>query len=97
MHKQILSEITWPSHCTLHVKPSRDGRWSPFMNFILIDGTWSNSGAMFSRLKERYKLMWGEEEIPCITLNTGASMMHKLRPQPSWDRTCAAAATEPPR
>ncbi|MCE3215621.1 hypothetical protein HAX54_003001 [Datura stramonium] len=62
------------------------------LNFILIDGTWSNSGAMFSRLKERYKLMWGEEEIPCITLNTGASMMHKLRPQPSWDRTCTAAA-----
>ncbi|KAH0651113.1 hypothetical protein KY284_031025 [Solanum tuberosum] len=62
------------------------------LNFILIDGTWSNSGAMFSRLKDRYKLMWGEEEIPCITLNTGASLMHKLRPQPSWDRTCTAAA-----
>ncbi|KAL3332964.1 hypothetical protein AABB24_033163 [Solanum stoloniferum] len=62
------------------------------LNFILIDGTWSNSGAMFGRLKDRYKLMWGEEEIPCITLNTGASLMHKLRPQPSWDRTCTAAA-----
>ncbi|KAM3301805.1 hypothetical protein P3S67_016307 [Capsicum chacoense] len=70
--------------------PEADGAHS--LNFVLIDGTWSNSGAMFSRLKERYKLMWGEEEIPCITLNAGASMMHKLRPQPSWDRTCTAAA-----
>lgn len=61
------------------------------MNFILIDGTWSNSGAMFSRLKDRYELMWGDE-LPCIMLNTGASLMHKLRPQPSWDRTCTAAA-----
>lgn len=62
------------------------------LNFILIDGTWSNSSAIFSRLKDRYKVMWGEEEIPCITLNAGASLMHKLRPQPSWDRTCTAAA-----
>ncbi|XP_016513540.1 uncharacterized protein LOC107830486 isoform X3 [Nicotiana tabacum] len=61
------------------------------LNFILIDGTWSNSGAMFSRLKDRYELMWGDE-LPCIMLNTGASLMHKLRPQPSWDRTCTAAA-----
>ncbi|XP_009625804.1 uncharacterized protein [Nicotiana tomentosiformis] len=61
------------------------------LNFILIDGTWSNSGAMFSRLKDRYELMWGDE-LPCITLNTGASLMHILRPQPSWDRTCTAAA-----
>ncbi|XP_039040080.1 uncharacterized protein LOC120178226 [Hibiscus syriacus] len=36
------------------------------LNFVLIDGTWSNSAAMFRRLKSR--------------------------PQPSWDRTCTAAA-----
>ncbi|KAL9244509.1 hypothetical protein vseg_018278 [Gypsophila vaccaria] len=62
------------------------------LNFILIDGTWSNSGAMFKRLKDRAKLVWGEEDIPCISISTGASAMHKLRPQPSWDRTCTAAA-----
>ncbi|KAJ9550238.1 hypothetical protein OSB04_014283 [Centaurea solstitialis] len=61
------------------------------MNFILIDGTWSNSAAMFRRLKERADLTWGDD-LPCISLTTGASPMHKLRPQPSWDRTCTAAA-----
>ncbi|GLU06452.1 hypothetical protein SLE2022_234860 [Rubroshorea leprosula] len=60
-------------------------------NFVLIDGTWSNSAAMFKRLKEQAKLVWGED-LPCISLATGASAMHKLRPQPSWDRTCTAAA-----
>ncbi|XP_050248279.1 uncharacterized protein LOC126695530 [Quercus robur] len=62
------------------------------LNFILIDGTWSNSNAMFSRLKEQAKSIWGAEDLPCISLATGASAMHKLRPQPSWDRTCTAAA-----
>ncbi|KAB2042328.1 hypothetical protein ES319_D02G207600v1 [Gossypium barbadense] len=62
------------------------------LNFVLIDGTWSNSAAMFRRVKEQAKLAWGEEDIPCISLATGASAMHKLRPQPSWDRTCTAAA-----
>ncbi|XP_073119429.1 uncharacterized protein [Henckelia pumila] len=61
------------------------------MNFILIDGTWNNSNAMFRRLQDRAKLIWGSE-LPCISLNTGVSLMHKLRPQPSWDRTCTAAA-----
>ncbi|CAK9171096.1 unnamed protein product [Ilex paraguariensis] len=61
------------------------------MNFILIDGTWSNSAAMFRRLKEQAKLVWGDD-LPCISLSAGASAMHKLRPQPSWDRTCTAAA-----
>ncbi|KAJ0448040.1 putative DTW domain-containing protein DTWD2/YfiP [Helianthus annuus] len=60
-------------------------------NFILIDGTWSNSAAMFRRLKERADLIWGDD-LPCISLSTGASAMHKLRPQPSWDRTCTAGA-----
>ncbi|CAI9299568.1 unnamed protein product [Lactuca saligna] len=64
---------------------------SEIMNFILIDGTWSNSAAMFRRLKERADLVWGED-LPCISLTTGVSAMHKLRPQPSWDRTCTAAA-----
>ncbi|KAE8686507.1 DNA-directed RNA polymerase II subunit RPB2 [Hibiscus syriacus] len=62
------------------------------LNFVLIDGTWSNSAAMFRRLKEQAKLVWGEEDLPCVSLATGASAMHKLRPQPSWDRTCTAAA-----
>ncbi|XP_014491704.2 uncharacterized protein LOC106754217 isoform X1 [Vigna radiata var. radiata] len=61
-------------------------------HFILIDGTWSNSAAMFRRLQDKAKLVWGDEDLPCISLNPGASAMHKLRPQPSWDRTCTAAA-----
>ncbi|KAG9159548.1 hypothetical protein Leryth_013532 [Lithospermum erythrorhizon] len=61
------------------------------MNFILIDATWSLSAAMFKRLKERANEVWGED-MPCISLNMGVSLMHKLRPQPSWDRTCTAAA-----
>ncbi|KAL8151056.1 hypothetical protein V2J09_020864, partial [Rumex salicifolius] len=62
------------------------------LNFILIDGTWNNSAAMVRRLKDRAKLVWGEDDIACISLNTGASAMHRLRPQPSWDRTCTAGA-----
>ncbi|CAA0808837.1 DTW domain-containing protein [Striga hermonthica] len=61
------------------------------MHFILIDGTWSNSSAMFRRLQDRAELEWNKE-LRCITLNMGVSLMHKLRPQPSWDRTCTAAA-----
>ncbi|KAF8413884.1 hypothetical protein HHK36_001878 [Tetracentron sinense] len=63
------------------------------MHFVLIDGTWNNSAAMFRRLKEQAKLVWGEDDLPCISLTTGVSAMHKLRPQPSWDRTCTAAAS----
>ncbi|XP_068666816.1 uncharacterized protein [Aristolochia californica] len=71
---------------------SMTGRDAP-LNFILIDGTWNNSAAMFRRLKEKAKSLWGEEYLPCISLSTSAvSAMHKLRPQPSWDRTCTAAA-----
>ncbi|KAK9131770.1 hypothetical protein Scep_011298 [Stephania cephalantha] len=63
------------------------------LHFILLDGTWNNSAAMFRRLKEQAKLVWGEEGLPCISLAMlGASPMHRLRPQPSWDRTCTAAA-----
>lgn len=63
------------------------------LNFVLIDGTWSNSAAMYRRLKERWTSEWGDEDLPCVSLSTMAvSTMHKLRPQPSWDRTCTAAA-----
>ncbi|KAL6879641.1 hypothetical protein ACP4OV_012300 [Aristida adscensionis] len=62
-------------------------------NFVLLDGTWSNSAALYRRLKERWTALWGEEDIPCISLSMlSASVMHKLRPQPAWDRTCTAAA-----
>ncbi|ONK66375.1 uncharacterized protein A4U43_C06F7110 [Asparagus officinalis] len=63
------------------------------INFVLLDGTWSNSAAMYRRLKEKWTSVWGEDDLPCVSLSTtGASVMHKLRPQPSWDRTCTAAA-----
>ncbi|KAM0911500.1 hypothetical protein ACQ4PT_013419 [Festuca glaucescens] len=42
---------------------------------------------------ERWTATWGEEDIPCISLSMlTSSVMHKLRPQPAWDRTCTAAA-----
>ncbi|GJY88954.1 DTW domain-containing protein [Tanacetum coccineum] len=41
--------------------------------------------------QERADIVWGDD-LPCISLTTGASAMHKLRPQPSWDRTCTAGA-----
>ncbi|KAG4386031.1 hypothetical protein GLYMA_12G204032v4 [Glycine max] len=47
---------------------------------------------MFRRLQDKAKSVWGDEDLACISLNPGASAMHKLRPQPSWDRTCTAAA-----
>ncbi|KAM0939531.1 putative DTW domain-containing protein DTWD2/YfiP [Dioscorea sansibarensis] len=63
------------------------------LNFVLIDGTWSNSAAMYRRLKDQWMTLWGEEEPPSISIATpNVSVMHKLRPQPSWDRTCTAAA-----
>ncbi|KAM1060927.1 uncharacterized protein LOC126611479 [Malus sylvestris] len=62
------------------------------LNFILIDGTWNNSVAIFSRLKDQAASVWGDGDFPCISLATGTSAMHKLRPQPSWDRTCTAGA-----
>lgn len=73
------------------VSPTPDSG-DDILNFILIDGTWNNSGAMFKRLKDRAKLVWGTDDIACVSVATGASVMHKLRPQPSWDRTCTAAA-----
>ncbi|KAJ8427733.1 hypothetical protein Cgig2_000988 [Carnegiea gigantea] len=45
-----------------------------------------------SRTTDRAKVVWGSDEISCVSVATGASVMHKLRPQPSWDRTCTAAA-----
>ncbi|XP_028798069.1 uncharacterized protein LOC114753552 [Neltuma alba] len=50
------------------------------LNFILIDGTWSNSAAMFRRLQDQANSIWGDEDLPCISLTPGASAMHKLRP-----------------
>ncbi|KAH9609816.1 hypothetical protein KSS87_023290 [Heliosperma pusillum] len=71
------------------------------LHFILIDGTWSNSGAMFKRIQVDLVLNvfvdnYLEHSMLRLSnwtaLSRGASAMHKLRPQPSWDRTCTAAA-----
>ncbi|KAJ4774449.1 DTW domain-containing protein [Rhynchospora pubera] len=49
---------------------------------------------MYRRMKERWVTIWGEEDLPCVSLSSlGASLMHKLRPQPAWDRTCTTAAS----
>ncbi|CAM6106203.1 unnamed protein product [Calypogeia fissa] len=66
---------------------------SETLHFVLIDGTWSNSKSMVSRLKERATALWGEGGMPCVALSpTEVSVMHDLRPQPSTERTCTAAA-----
>ncbi|KAK3006003.1 hypothetical protein RJ639_016018 [Escallonia herrerae] len=88
---KTIQDIFAQDSSTGHVYTSEKTNGDHRMNFVLIDGTWSNSAAMFRRLKERATLVWGED-FPCISLTTGASSMHKLRPQPSWDRTCTAAA-----
>ncbi|RZC46508.1 hypothetical protein C5167_039453 [Papaver somniferum] len=57
------------------------------------DALFSNASKSLEEQKEHAKVAWGEEEFPCISLSElGESPMHKLRPQPSWDRTCTAAA-----
>ncbi|KAL3697484.1 hypothetical protein R1sor_011560 [Riccia sorocarpa] len=63
------------------------------IHIVLIDGTWSNSKAMISRLRERATSLWEGRSIPCVALSpTDVSPMHNLRPQPSTERTCTADA-----
>lgn len=63
------------------------------LNFVLIDGTWNNSKALVSRFQDRAKLTWDEQCIRSVSLSPERlSVMHRLRPQPSLDRTCTAAA-----
>eukprot|EP00271_Cylindrocystis_brebissonii_P010188 TRINITY_DN26299_c0_g1_i1.p1 TRINITY_DN26299_c0_g1~~TRINITY_DN26299_c0_g1_i1.p1 ORF type:complete len:841 (-),score=83.08 TRINITY_DN26299_c0_g1_i1:210-2732(-) len=67
---------------------------SGVVHFILIDGTWSNSRAMVSRLMDDAREAWGGREMACLALESEGrpSAMHHLRPQPSEERTCTAAA-----
>ncbi|KAL3697494.1 hypothetical protein R1sor_011570 [Riccia sorocarpa] len=63
------------------------------IHIVLIDGTWSNSKAMISLLRERATSLWEGRSIPCVALSpTDVSPMHNLRPQPSTERTCTAGA-----
>ncbi|CAN6444445.1 unnamed protein product [Victoria cruziana] len=64
----------------------------PVMNFILVDGTWNNSAAMFNRLKDRATKIWGEGPNTISLAIPSTSVMHRLRTQPSKDRSCTAAA-----
>ncbi|KAF3779718.1 hypothetical protein EJ110_NYTH40720 [Nymphaea thermarum] len=64
----------------------------PVMNVILVDGTWNNSAAMFNRLKDRAIKVWGEGLNTISLAIPSVSVMHKLRTQPSKDRSCTAAA-----
>ncbi|KAJ6433441.1 hypothetical protein OIU84_017182 [Salix udensis] len=70
----LCQEISSDPECNTTMK----NEYKP-LNFILIDGTWSNSAAMFNRLKEKTKSVWGVEDLPCISLSAGVSTMHKLR------------------
>lgn len=63
------------------------------LHFIMIDGTWSNSRAMVSRLQERASSVWEGSGMPCLSLSPDEfSSIHGLRPQPSMEKTCTAAA-----
>ncbi|KAL3681340.1 hypothetical protein R1sor_024296 [Riccia sorocarpa] len=49
------------------------------IHIVLIDGTWSNSKAMISRLRERATSLWEGRSIPCVALSpTDVSPMHNL-------------------
>ncbi|MCO5596463.1 hypothetical protein L7F22_050526 [Adiantum nelumboides] len=62
------------------------------LNFILIDGTWSNSKMMVNRLQSRARATW-QDCMESVSLSVDKhSVLHNLRPQPSLDRTCTAAA-----
>ncbi|GBG82675.1 hypothetical protein CBR_g35040 [Chara braunii] len=72
---------------------SAKGRDSNVLHFVLLDGTWNNSKAMLRRLLTRSATEWPGEEMKCISLSpTVPSVMHGLRPQPSLERSCTAAA-----
>lgn len=88
-----VEELSVPKHVASSSDESlmMDDRSS--LNFIMVDGTWSNSRAMFCRLKEHAHAVWGGESLPCLALShSNLSVMHRLRPQPSLDRTCTAGA-----
>eukprot|EP00899_Mesostigma_viride_P022664 jgi/Mesvir1/3582/Mv12045-RA.1 len=67
-------------------QPEGDG----LMHFVLLDGTWTNSRAMYKRL-QRLASESGVD-LPCLSLCGKESAFAVLRPQPSMDRTCTAAA-----
>ncbi|EPS73077.1 hypothetical protein M569_01678, partial [Genlisea aurea] len=77
--------------CLRDIKSEAPFEEDDTLHFILLDGTWNNSTAMLRRLQNRAIKLWGEE-LCCLSLNTGIACMHKLRPQPSCDRTCTAGA-----
>ncbi|XP_020519785.1 uncharacterized protein LOC18429100 [Amborella trichopoda] len=90
---QSIEDIGFPNLLASSDSPATMMCQEQPVNFVLIDGTWNNSAAMFRRLKQRARIEWGTEDFPCLSFpNSTVSVMHKLRPQPSWDRTCTAAA-----
>lgn len=92
-HEITVSKLSAPQGYNeeAHVK-SEDSKLKP-LNFIMIDGTWSNSRAMVSRLQERASTVWEGSGLPCLSLSPDEfSSIHGLRPQPSMEKTCTAAA-----
>ncbi|KAH7434968.1 hypothetical protein KP509_06G043000 [Ceratopteris richardii] len=70
------------------------GKTKTTLNFILIDGTWTNSKMMVNRLQDRAGVTWKDQRMQSLSLTPEKhSVLHGLRPQPSLDRTCTAAAT----
>eukprot|EP01018_Ginkgo_biloba_P024090 Gb_08766 [translate_table: standard] len=56
--------------------------------------TWTQLEPPMCPFEDHARAMWGEESLPCVALShTNVSVMHRLRPQPSLDRTCTAAAS----
>lgn len=53
---------------------------SKFVNLVSLSVSYLRLICMqVSYVQEQTKSVWGEEDLPCISLVTGASTMHKLR------------------
>ncbi|KAI5073786.1 hypothetical protein GOP47_0011799 [Adiantum capillus-veneris] len=85
-----VNELVLPKELA-HTGVPRD-KCKTSLNFILIDGTWSNSKMMVNRLQSRARGTW-QDCMQSLSLSVDKhSVLHNLRPQPSLDRTCTAAA-----
>lgn len=85
-----VNEIVLPNELAYQTVPREKPKAS--LNFILIDGTWSNSKMLVNRLQSRARVTW-QEHMESVSLSVDKhSVLHDLRPQPSLDRTCTAAA-----
>ncbi|KAG0607997.1 hypothetical protein M758_8G070200 [Ceratodon purpureus] len=92
-HEITVSKLSAPQGYNEEARETTEDCQLQPLNFIMIDGTWSNSKAMVSRLQERASAVWEGRGMPCLALSPDEfSSIHGLRPQPSMEKTCTAAA-----